>query len=261
MTSNNPLSRFESFARGLVEGSVDRLLGQPGILADISAGLVEAAVNGGSTRQSANHYIVRVHPDTLSELNQQVPDVQADLEEMLARKGESDRLLFAGDLHVELIADSSLAQGETKILASRLVVEDEPTAVLHRKKGATAPLRLRDAYLIVDGRRHYVIDKAVTSIGRSLNNDVVLEDSGVSRAHGQIRWRNGRFVIFDLASRSGIQVNGRRCTESELKSGDVITIGSAALIYGEEDPGEEIGEQSPSQAVDVTQELSTDHRS
>jgi len=260
MTSNSPFSRFENFARDLVEGSLDRLLGQSRILAEISSGLSKAAADGEPNEPSANHYVVRVHPETLSELKKEMPDVHSGLEEMLARRGERDRLLFAGELQVELTADSSLGAGEFTISASRTVVMDEPTAVLYRKKGATAPLRMLDAYLIIDGRRHFVIDKAVTSIGRSLDNDVVLEDSGVSRAHAQIRWRNGRFVIFDLASRSGTQVNGRRSSESELKSGDVITMGAAALIYGEEERSTDTGGEPGEHAAEVTQELSSDHR-
>lgn len=258
MTSNSPLSRFESFARDLIEGSFDRLLGFPGPLTELTNDLITAARDSLQDGISGNYYEVKIHPATLSELEQRVPDLAANLEELLARIGERDPLIYAGELRVELVADHVLEPGQTIITAERSGVEDEPTAVLFRKKGATAPLRMLEAYLIVDGRNHVVIDKAVTSIGRSLDNDVILEDPGVSRAHAQIRWRNGRFVIFDLGSRSGTLINGRRLQESELTAGDVITLGKAALIYGEEVGDDEAGDGMTGSVVDITQELSAD---
>lgn len=273
MTSNSPISRFENFARLLIEGSVDRLLRQPGPLSEVVSGLVEAAEQSQRDNLTSNQYTVKVHPDTLDELSRQSTDLPALTEGILARYGQQNQLVFAGDLKVEFEVDPSIEKGRAIVSAQREAAEDEATAVLalvsaeddaHRRSGAgrkkvsTAPLKMTEAYLIVNGRRHVALDKAVNSIGRSLENDIVLEDPGVSRTHAQIRWRNGRFEIFDVGSRSGTLLNGRPLTRSALKSGDVITLGAAAVIYGEEDSGQDQGESGKGRSLDITQELSPD---
>jgi pSer/pThr/pTyr-binding forkhead associated (FHA) protein len=174
------------------------------------------------------------------------------------RLGEQNRLIFAGAVQVEFLADPAIAVGDAVIITRRNKLQDEPTAALNRLKGSTAPLRMADAYLIINGRRHVVLEKAVNTIGRSLENDVVIEDQGVSRRHAQIRWRNGRFEIFDLGSRAGIVLNRRRISRAELKSGDVIALGSAALIFGQEESNEPGGDPETNRLTEVTQELSAD---
>jgi hypothetical protein len=180
------------------------------------------------------------------------------MEEMLMRLGEQNRLIFAGAVHVEFLADPAVAVGDAVITAKRNKLQDEPTAALNRVKDSTAPLRMADAYLIINGRRHVVLEKAVNTIGRSLDNDVVIEDQGVSRRHAQIRWRSGRFEIFDLGSRAGTVLNRRRISRAELKSGDVIALGSAALIFGQEESNEPGDDPETSRLTEVTQELSAD---
>lgn len=71
------------------------------------------------------------------------------------------------------------------------------------------------------------------TIGRRIDNDIVIESPSISRRHAQIRWRYGRFVIYDLGSRGGTKVNGERVTESVLHNGDVISLSQVPLIYGE----------------------------
>ena len=91
----------------------------------------------------------------------------------------------------------------------------------------------QDAFLIVGGKQHISLDRPITTIGRQLDNDVVIEASEVSRIHAQIRWRYGRFVIYDLDSSSGTYVNGLRIREHILESGNVISFGNIVVIYGE----------------------------
>ena len=254
----SPISRFEDFARELIEGSVDRLLGDRNALVEVAGAIALAAENSRLNETMANHYTVRLHPSTLSQLMLQTPDAVLVLEDLLNRLGVEERTGLYDDVHIEFSADASLKEGKIEVLAERVATEDEPTAVLQRKKGATAPLELLDAYLIVGGRRHVAVDQPVSSIGRSLDNDIVLEDPGVSRRHAQIRWRNGRFVLLDLGSRAGTQVNGQPISEHELKSGDIITFGGAVIIYGEEGDPANL-ESSGQEAIDdITRELSHD---
>ncbi len=67
-----------------------------------------------------------------------------------------------------------------------------------------------------------------------MDNDVIIDIATVSRQHAHIRWRHGRFIIFDVGSRGGVQLNGEPITESVLAPGDLITLSEQVpLIYGE----------------------------
>ena len=72
------------------------------------------------------------------------------------------------------------------------------------------------------------------TLGRRSDCDIVLDSRSVSRRHAQLRWRFGRFIIYDLGSRAGTLVNEQPITEFALRPGDVIELAETSLIYGEE---------------------------
>lgn len=81
--------------------------------------------------------------------------------------------------------------------------------------------------------REYELNAPVTVIGRSVEADVRLSDTGVSRRHGEIRrLPDGRtYAYTDLGSTNGTVVNGRPATEVRLEDGDRIEVGSTALVF------------------------------
>jgi pSer/pThr/pTyr-binding forkhead associated (FHA) protein len=84
-----------------------------------------------------------------------------------------------------------------------------------------------------------VIERVVTekkrlSIGRTNDNDIVLENRGVSRKHALIEFNNNAAVIIDNESLNGTFVNNRKVSEEVLRDDDVITIGKYSLVYHSE---------------------------
>jgi signal transduction histidine kinase len=74
---------------------------------------------------------------------------------------------------------------------------------------------------------------ATYTIGRSNENDVVLEGGRVSRHHGKLQREGEGYLLFDLDSHNGTFVNGLRINQPlKLKPGDEISIGPHALFYG-----------------------------
>ena len=73
------------------------------------------------------------------------------------------------------------------------------------------------------------------TIGRSLENDVILVDWQVSRSHARISFQQNTWVIEDLGSANGILFADERVTKKKLKSGDTFQIGLATLSFVEED--------------------------
>ena len=84
----------------------------------------------------------------------------------------------------------------------------------------TATARLRDAT-----GHCYPLHGATTRIGRSSENDIVLEDARVSRRHAVIIDTGTSFVISDLRSANGVVVQDQRIRSSAgLVDGDHIDI-------------------------------------
>ena len=82
----------------------------------------------------------------------------------------------------------------------------------------------------------FPLTKPVTLIGRShrLNNDLVIEKDGmISKRHAQIALGTDGFAIKDLNSTNGVWVNGRKVTDSPLRSGDIIRLGATELEFQE----------------------------
>jgi FHA domain-containing protein len=67
-------------------------------------------------------------------------------------------------------------------------------------------------------------------IGRHPACDVVVADPSVSRRHAQLTFRDGVWVLQDLASTNGTAVNGERVGRAALHSGDVVELGAQPIL-------------------------------
>jgi len=87
---------------------------------------------------------------------------------------------------------------------------------------------------IVMNAQVFPIKKPITTIGRKINNDLVIQSSQVSRFHAEIRYEDGKFVLRDLDSTSGTFVNNDQIKESELFSGDLVLVANIPLLFVDE---------------------------
>ncbi len=92
-----------------------------------------------------------------------------------------------------------------------------------------------DAFLIVNGVDLFPLKEMITSIGRRIDNVLVLNDPRISRTHAELRNIRGRFVVFDLNSTGGTYVNGKRVSHSVVYDGDVISLAGVNLIFRQRD--------------------------
>jgi hypothetical protein len=88
--------------------------------------------------------------------------------------------------------------------------------------------------LIIAGdgsEREVELAERTIQIGRGPGNDIVLSDpnSGVSRTHAELRFRNGRCVVVDLQSQNGTFVNGERIEHAEIPMDGEVSIGTYRL--------------------------------
>ena len=77
----------------------------------------------------------------------------------------------------------------------------------------------------------FELAKDVMTIGRDVNNDLVINDSEVSRNHARLTSQSGGYLIEDLASTNGTFVNGQRLIGPKLlNSSDVVGLGETIVL-------------------------------
>ena len=69
------------------------------------------------------------------------------------------------------------------------------------------------------------------SIGRSPDNDIVVDDPTVSRHHARITVQDGKYQVQDLGSTSGTRVGGKDVTLAQIASGDTIKLGNTEIGF------------------------------
>jgi len=120
--------------------------------------------------------------------------------------------------------------GGTRVFESPQAVPDPQAAELTGVVPLPPPPTPR-AVLTSGGHRFELVD-GVAVVGRTKDCDVTLaDDASVSRRHAEIRPDGRSFWIADLGSTNGTEVNGKRVSRLELRSGDRITIGQTTLVF------------------------------
>lgn len=79
-----------------------------------------------------------------------------------------------------------------------------------------------------------VTEKNRLTIGRTADNDIVLDNRGVSRRHAQIEFSGNSAVLIDNDSLNGTFLNQRKVSEHQLNDKDTITIGKFDLVFNRE---------------------------
>lgn len=199
--------------------------------------IIECSRKDKSGRDFApDQYTLSIHPRETGELQSSPPEVQnqlaSDLHEVLKEIG----FLMAKEPHITLATDPTLSMGEIRVIAWHSSDPLEFTDEQKEPAVETAEQPPLNAFLVVEGKRHYPLDKDLVTIGRLPSNDLILNDPHVSRRHAQLKSSENGFIIEDLKSTAGTLVNRRRVKRHRLRPGDVISIARVQLIYGE-DPG------------------------
>lgn len=233
--SRRPLEKFEALAQRLVEGSLQRLFGGRLDPIEISADLARAIEQQQSAGNAPNYFRIQLHPADYTYLRAQWPDIAEFLVQYVLQIARELNLGLATEPVIDIVASPDIARHFAHIDAQHVRPPEETTQPYQpqRSYDPLVALRQLDAFLIIDGRRHLPLVSPQVTLGRRSDCDIVLESRNVSRRHAQLRWRFGRFVLFDLGSRAGTRVNGELVSESTLRPGDVLQLADVALIYGE----------------------------
>lgn len=243
------LNRFEELAERLVEGSLTRLfVGQlhPREIVVQLARAMEDSVTSGEGGETGDEgqpsvlcpssFVVGLHPIDYAVIAEHRAEVETTLAQQVMELARQSGFVLAGPPRVTVQPDPAV----TRLSVVARPHAGEPDSHFHtqalERQVPPPQANPRPAWLIVGGRRNIPLTKAVVTLGRRLDNDIVLDDARVSRQHAQLRWRYGHYVLYDLGSKGGTTVNGVPTRECLLQSGDVIALAGVQMIYVEDEP-------------------------
>ena len=229
-----PISQFETAAQQLLEGSFKRLFGGYIEPQEVASRLARAMEDGSHNGRSPDEFTVSLHPRDYGHLRQQ-PNLETDLAAAITRLAGQTGLILDQRPLIHITSSDSMKRHHLRVTAVFQNETDAPTQ-LQAPVGtqeAAAAIVLLEAYLVINGRKTVPLNKPVITLGRHNDNDIVITSATVSRKHAQLRWRFGRFVLYDLNGRGQTAVNGHQIDEWPLVSGDIVSISGHSLIYGE----------------------------
>lgn len=110
----------------------------------------------------------------------------------------------------------------------------DPTRPLHEPEPVVGWLVVRSGTRANEQVKLRAGSNVVGRDGRK--SQVLVDDPSVSSEHAKIRWENGVFVIYDLASTNGTFVNNRRIEKQRLMDGDSVRLGRMEFVFKQLDP-------------------------
>lgn len=225
-------ARLEHFVEGLFAGRIKAETVMPAVARAFDE---HVRFDTAGNRIIPTRFIVSLHPDDYALLINENPEAGEQVKKFLLSLAEQS------DARVSQPIKVSFASVENQTRGSVLVDATWPSDKSSQTRPMESiPLPETDAptgaQLLREGKKVMELDRHIINIGRRLDNNLVLDDSRVSRLHCQIRLRHGKYVVYDLNSSSGTFVNGVKVVEQVLQSGDVLSIGSVQLIYIDDIP-------------------------
>lgn len=243
------LLRFERRIEAIVEGlftrwSRDRVhpveIGRR-VLREMEGG----AMAGLEGALLPNDYRVFLNPKDFAPYQALAPALVGELADLLCNRAAELDGRLAGPVHVSVEPREAIATGEIYVEA-RLAPEAEPSAPapgapapttdtrIYRRRRPAVEARLRVlAGPAGTAGREFLLDRPVLTIGRRTDQDIVIDDPSVSRAHARIHVTAGEAAVEDLDSTNGTALNGRPVGRERVPvhDGDRIQVGNALLQY------------------------------
>ena len=234
------LAQLESRLQALIEGSAARLFPLTQKQPDLAFLLAEAMrqeiwTAPGGENIGPNLFTIEANPQHADALSSNQALLES-LTQILREQGEEAGIQFSGPLSIRVMSDEVLTPGEICIQAQHSQAELSKTTTMEVE--TTEPAESQqpppNAFLIVDGMQVFPLTQAVINIGRRADNDLMIDQEGVSRVHAQLRLVRGCYMIFDLDSKGGTWLNGNRIRQSALRAGDVVSLSGVPLVFGQD---------------------------
>ncbi|MCA1739879.1 MAG: DUF3662 and FHA domain-containing protein, partial [Actinobacteria bacterium] len=109
--------------------------------------------------------------------------------------------------------------------------EDQGTAAISPEEAKRHGLAREIVELVLDDQNYPLEGRGPWSVGRSEENDIVIQDPNVSRKHAQLSRLENGFVVEDLGSTNGTLLDGAPIDRERIESGDELTFGGLTARF------------------------------
>ena len=157
-------------------------------------------------------------------------ELTAALREYISQEGYH----VDGKARVSLHTNPDLRRGKFDVECKNNVAEpaNEPSPTLAVVPSPPSAFDHPPAVLTLPGGQRIELHEGHYVLGRHLQNDIVLNDTNVSRRHAEFVSAAGEVTVQDLGSTNGTKVNGVLVTNEQLlQHGDVINFGTAQVRF------------------------------
>ena len=145
-----------------------------------------------------------------------------ELADNVTEYADEQDYVFVGPIRITFETNDSLKPGRVLVSSST-------------KRGATTPVTSRAASdrhpLVEIGSERYLLTGTTTIIGRGSDCDIIVDDTGISRHHLELRITPNGVIASDMGSTNGSFVEGNRITSATLLDGNTITIGRTTIMF------------------------------
>jgi hypothetical protein len=232
------LSRFEQLMEQMVEGSVARLFRSPVQPVEIARRLERAMESQQSISVKRvivpSFYKAYLHPADFAVFQPVRAELEQEMATYLSDLAQERSFSMLEHPRVLLAEDPAVSKRSIQVVAEMTASGAAETTQVMAPAMPAQPVRKNHALLLLQtpgGPQPIPVESTALSLGRGLGNDVILEDTRVSRHHAQLRYRQRRFWVTDLGSTNGTFVNGERVSETALRDGDLISLGGLELTF------------------------------
>ena len=191
-----------------------------------------------------NEYTIYLSPADREQFADYEDSLRDELQEYLASHARRENYVLLSPPRVRLETDTDLDVGMFGI-ATRLAhsarqrqtgasaVQPAAGATMIYEAGA-APAGPVELVTLSFAGQTQELNGPRAVIGRSKDADIQVPDPNVSRRHAEIRREGHEYLLVDLDSTNGIEVNGRVVKQLDLENGTRFTIGSTEILFSRE---------------------------
>lgn len=183
-----------------------------------------------------NIYTVALASKDLAEIERFRESLLRELTKHLAAHAQDKKYHLTGPIEVTFAAEPRLRSGDclidSHIEEKSAVAVEEHTQIISAEEArklfaATQSAKLDDK----ESGLSYPLESASITIGRQADNDIVLNNPGVSRRHARLDLEEKTYHLIDLDSTNGTYVNEKEIDRASLADGDRIRFGNIVLTF------------------------------
>ncbi|HEX5088899.1 MAG TPA: DUF3662 and FHA domain-containing protein [Nocardioides sp.] len=223
------LQRFEQRLENLISGAFARAFRSAVQPVEIAAALQRECDNNAQIlsrerRMVPNDFHVELSQADLDRLAPYDTALADELTHQVQDHADAQGYVFPGPIGIEFERADDLTTGRFRIRSS---------ARARVQSNATHTQAQRARAFVVAGGEQHPLHPPATVVGRGTEADIRVNDPGVSRRHIEFQLAGGgaglEVRVRDLGSTNGMLVDGHRVTNTSLRDGSQVKIGSTTL--------------------------------